>query len=240
MRYLALSLISWCLCLGLNARAEFEIPALQGPVMDQVGVLPESFKKELSQLLFDFNNRGKAQIQILIIDSLKDEAIESVSIKIADKWQLGEKKKDNGILFLISMKEHRMRIEVGRGLEGAIPDVYAKRIISDQVLPLFRQRKYADGVYVGTTSIMVLADKEFADEKNLSASNQKPSTKTVIILFLVFGVFALLIIRGGGGPFIGGGWGGNDWSGGGSGRGGGDWSGGGGGFGGGGASGDWE
>jgi uncharacterized protein len=208
--------------------------------MDQVGVLSGSVSQELSQLLFDFNRRGKAQIQVLIIDSLQDEAIEALSIRIVDKWQLGEKKKDNGILFLISMKERRMRIEVGRGLEGAIPDVYAKRIISDQVVPLFRQKKYSDGIYTGVAAIMTLADKEFADEKNISSGNQPLSAKTKIILFLLFGVFAFVIIssRGGGNRFGGGGWGG--WTGGGGGRGGGgNWSGGGGGFSGGGSSGDW-
>ncbi len=240
MRTLILSIFSILFCVGLNAQAEYQVPELQGPVMDQVGVLPGAVSQELSQLLLDFNRRGKAQIQVLIIDSLQDEAIEALSIRIVDKWQLGEKKKDNGILFLISMKERRMRIEVGRGLEGAIPDIYAKRIISDQVVPLFRQKKYSEGIYAGVAAIMTLADKEFADEKNITAGNQPLSPKTKIILFLLFGVFAFVIIssRGGGNRFGGGGWGG--WTGGGGGRGGGgNWSGGGGGFSGGGSSGDW-
>jgi uncharacterized protein len=230
-------------CLGLGARAEYQVPELQGPVMDQVGVLPDSFKQQLTELLLDFNRRGKAQIQVLIIDSLQGEVIESLSIRIADQWKLGSKEKDNGILFLISMKERKMRIEVGQGLEGAIPDVYAKRIISDGVRPLFKHKRYSDGVYAGVTSLMRLADKEFADEKQLQEQPQPLSMKSNIILFLVFGLFAFVIIaaRGGGGPFIGGGWGGGGWPGGGGGsRGGGSWSGGGGGFSGGGASGDWE
>lgn len=241
MRFLRGAFFSIILCFSLISHAEFEVPALKGPVMDQVGVLSGSVRQELSQLLFDFNRRGKAQIQVLIINSLEGEAIEAASIRVADKCQLGDKKKDNGVLFLIAMQEHRVRIEVGRGLEGAVPDVYAKRIVSDKVVPLFRQKKYSEGIYVGTAQIMALADKEFADEKNLSARSEGTSPKTIIILFIVFGLFAFVIIaaRNGGGGYGGGGYGGGGWpSGGGSNNT--DWSGGGGGFSGGGASGDWN
>jgi uncharacterized protein len=244
MQFFIGAFISLILFFSVKSHAEFEVPSLRGPVMDQVGVLSGSVRQELSQLLFDFNRRGKAQIQVLIIDSLQGEAIEAASIRVADKWQLGDKKKDNGVLFLIAMQEHRVRIEVGRGLEGAIPDIYAKRIVSDKVVPLFRKKKYSEGIYAGTAQIMALADKEFADEKNLSARSERTSPKTIIILFIVFGLFAFIIIaarNGGGGYGGGGGWsdGGGGWpSGGGSNNN--DWSGGGGGFSGGGASGDWN
>ena len=229
---------------SFTARAEFQVPTLEGPVMDEVGVLPRSTRQELAQQLFDFNRRGKAQIQVLIIDSLQGEPIESASIKITDKWQLGDKKKDNGVLFLISMSDRKMRIEVGRGLEGAIPDIYAKRIIADRVTPLFRQKRFSDGVLVGVAEIMALADKEFADENKLpTPDDSNGGIPFWVIIILVMIILFLGRFGGGRGRYFGGGGGFGGLGGGGfggfGGGGGGGWSGGGGGFSGGGSSGSW-
>ena len=117
MRFFALSFLSLALCLGFTARAEFKVPPLTGPVMDEVGYLNRSDRQELTQLLYDFNRRGKAQIQVLIVNSLEGEPIEQASIQITDKWKLGDKVKDNGVLFLISAQDRAMRIEVGQRSE---------------------------------------------------------------------------------------------------------------------------
>lgn len=246
MRIFSISLFLLLFSLGVRSQAEFQVPNLTAPVMDEVGVLPRSDRQDLNQLLYDFNRRGKAQIQVLIVNSLQGEPIESASIKITDKWRLGEKKKDNGVLFLISMQDRAMRIEVGQGLEGAIPDVYAKRIISDRVTPLFRQKRFSEGVYAGVSEIMTLADKEFAEENKIP-SHDSSSEGGGIPLWLIIIVLVIISILGrfgggrgqyyrggggfGGGTFGGGGWGGSG--------GGGGWSGGGGGFSGGGSSGNW-
>jgi len=225
------------------AHAEFKVPRLTGPVMDQVGVLEGQDRRELEQVIRDYNNQGKAQIQVLIIDSLQDLTIEEASIKITDEWKLGAEKKDNGILFLIAPNEKKLRIEVGQGLEGTLPDVIAKRIIADVVLPLFKARNLSAGVVVGTYQIIKYIDQEYADQH---LAEPPPSPKKgklpgwaviLILLFLLFiGRFmpssAFRGGRGGGGGFYGGG-------GFGGGGGGGGWSGGGGGFSGGGASGSW-
>lgn len=219
----------------------FKIPPLTGPVIDEVGYLNRSDRQELMQLLFDFNRRGKAQIQVLIVKDLQGIPIEQASIQITDKWKLGDEKKDNGILFLISAKERAMRIEVGQGLEGAIPDIYAKRIISDQVIPLFRAQRYSSGIVVGVHEIMRLADKEFADENNVASDEGGDIPVGLIILVLIIISF-LGRFGGGRGRHYRGGWGGGlggGGYGGGFGGGGGGWSGGGGGFSGGGASGNW-
>lgn len=230
--------------LSLRAQTTFDVPALSGPVIDQVGFLTRGDRQELMQLLYDFNKRGKAQVQVLIVPNLQGLPIEVASIQIADKWKLGDKAKDNGVLFLISQQDRALRIEVGQGLEGAIPDVIAKRIISDQVVPLFRAKRFSAGVVLGVHEILRLADQEFADQNNLqddSSTKMDPIVLVVLILFIIISILGRF--GGGRGHHLrGGGWGSGGLGGGGwgsGGGGGGGWSGGGGGFSGGGSSGNW-
>lgn len=243
MRVLALLFLLLFSGLSLRAQTTFEVPALTGPVIDNVGYLTRGDRQELMQLLYDFNKRGVAQVQVLIVPDLQGYPIETASIQITDKWQLGDKTKDNGILFLISAKERAMRIEVGQGLEGAIPDVTAKRIISDQVIPLFRAKRYSAGIVLGVHEILRLADQEFADQNNLQAESASEGGNIPTLVFIVLFIIISILGRFGGGRGRhfggGGGWGGGGLGGGGWTSGGGGWSGGGGGFSGGGASGNW-
>jgi uncharacterized protein len=226
-------------------QTEFQVPRLSGPVMDEVGYLTRSDERELTQVLYDFNRRGVAQVQVLIVPSLQGIPIEQASIQIADQWKLGDEKKDNGVLFLISAQDRAMRIEVGQGLEGAIPDVYAKRIISDQVIPLFRAKKFSAGIVMGVHQIITLADKEFADTNQLEKSSEGGNLPIGLVIVLLIIIIVLGRFGGGGrGNFRGRGYGvlgglGGLGGGGFGGGGGGGWSGGGGGFSGGGASGGW-
>lgn len=227
------------------ARAEFVVPPLDGPVMDQIGLMTAGDRRALSNTLVEMNRSGKAQIQVLIVRDLGGEPIESVSIRVFDAWKLGQAKQDNGVLFLVSRADQKMRFEVGRGLEGAIPDVVAKRILADQVAPLFRAGRFSEGIVLGVSEIMQLADKEFADTRPLAQESR--GGRDFFIIFLIVVVFIVLNIMraSGGGPRMRGGprgyggglpWGGGGW---GSGGGGGGWSGGGGSSAGGGASSGW-
>lgn len=233
--------------LGLaTAQAQFQVPELQGPVMDQAGYLSPEHRAVLTRLLSDLNQRGVAQIQVLVVPSLQGESIEQASIDTVEKWKLGDAQKDNGILFLVAADDRKLRIEVGQGLEGAIPDAYASRIIRDTVVPYFRQRQFSEGILQGTYQIIALADKEFGNQQGIVAEEpaKKRSLPTGIILFLLFIIITLGRFGGGRGRHIRGGLGGfgaglgaGGW--GSSGGGGGGWSGGGGGFSGGGSSGSW-
>lgn len=242
MRLLTTLLFVLISSLGFLAQAEFKIPALTGPVIDEVGYLTRSDRQELMQLLYDFNRRGKAQMQVMILPDLQGLTIEQASIEIVDKLKLGDEKKDNGVLLLVSAQERALRIEVGQGLEGAIPDITAKRIISDQMIPLFRAKRFSSGIVIGVHEVLRLADKEFADENKLEESSSGGNIPFGVIILLLIIISVLGRFGGGrgrhlrgGGPW-GGGYGGGGWGSGGG--GGGGWSGGGG-FSGGGASGNW-
>ncbi|NUN06231.1 MAG: TPM domain-containing protein [Bdellovibrio sp.] len=242
MRSLTAFLFIFISSMGFLAQAEFKVPALSGPVIDEVGYLTRSDRQELMQLLYDFNRRGKAQVQVMILADLQGLPIEQASIAIAEKLKLGDEKKDNGVLFLIGAQERALRIEVGQGLEGAIPDITAKRIISDQVIPLFRSKRFSAGVVIGVHEILRLADKEFADENKLEESSSGGNIPVGVIILLLIIISVLGRFGGGRGSHMRGGWGGGGLGGGGWGSGGGSgggWSGGGGGFSGGGASGNW-
>lgn len=203
-----------------------------------MGLLTANTKNQISQVLQSvYQNKGP-QVQVLVISSLEGLSIEEAAIKIFDQWKLGGEKEDNGVLFLIAPNEKKLRIEVGRGLEGDIPDVIAKRIISDVVVPYFKQQQFNAGVTQGVQAILfygkVKTDQAIAPVLDEQPAHEKRSSNWVI--FLVIGFWILLFIfnpsfalgllfsgrsRGGGGS------------------GGGGWSGGGGSSGGGGASGGW-
>lgn len=221
------------------------IPPLTGPVVDQVELISRSDARYLEQVLYDYNKVGKAQVQVLIVDSIGVESIESYSMQVVEKWKLGSAKADNGILFVIAYNQRQMRIEVGQGLEGALPDVVAKRIISDVVTPLFRVGKYSDGIVVGVAEILHQIDSEYAQghlKESPMLAQKKPLLSFLVFFLLV--VISILRFRVPGAvgrsSYHGGHWGGS-WGGGGGfgGSSGGGWSGGGGGFSGGGASGGW-
>ncbi len=218
------------------------MPKLTGPVIDQVGILSPQAKNQLEQSLYQFKQTQKIQIQIFVTSSLNDEDIASVAIQIFDKWKLGDEKTDQGLLFLIAPNEKKLRIEVGQGLEGVIPDITAKRIISDIVTPYFKQGDFDQGVLQGVSSLQHFATEGNYDEnlKSVPVKNKKSRGGSGFIILILLGLWLLIFIispstglsilymamsggRGGGG---------------GSGHGGG-WSGGGGSSSGGGASGGW-
>lgn len=254
-----LSLPGWVFFLSLwmwgSMAAAFDVPSLTGPVIDQVGWLSSSDRRLLEEILRDFSKTGKAQVQIAILPSLHGESIEQVSIQITDQWKLGEAKKDNGVLFLFAAEDRRMRIEVGRGLEGDLTDLASKRITSDVVKPLMRAGRPSEAILMGTIEILRKIDPEYVqklsqrkdlesyhlEETSEDSADLKNNWKQLIVfIFLIGFVIISMILRmlGLGGGYRRGPWDGSGPFGGGSSSGGG-WSGGGGGFSGGGASDSW-
>jgi len=222
-----------------------------GYVSDFAHVLNPQYTSQLNTYLAQYEKATTNQIAVVLVSSLEGLPIEDYSMQLAEKWKVGKKGKDNGVLFLIAVNDHKMRIEVGYGLEGKLTDVASSEIIRNVVAPDFRQGQYAQGIYAGLRAITEKIDGKPFDSTVITHQDDVPQNDSVfrivigmIILFIIWtfifrrlGLWSIPLLlssgRGGGsgGGFFGGGDGGG-WSGGG-------FSGGGGSFGGGGASGGW-
>ena len=219
------------------------IPELTGPVVDQAGLLADSDRAALEQMLLKLDASKKAQMAIFITSSLEDEDIESYSMSVAEKWKLGTKGNDQGLLLVVAPNEHRMRLEVGYGLEGQITDVDSRRILDDGLRPYFKQGNYAAGLMYTVQEVARRLGVDLGSQI-VAPPAEEPQGHLSAGAFLILLVFLFLVFlssnvsRFGGGGWGGGGWGGGGF-GGGSFGGGGGFSGGGGGFGGGGASSSW-
>ncbi len=236
-----------------TATADFSVPPLTGPVVDRAGILSSATKDDLDRYLRQLLERGGAQIQVATVPTLGGLSIEEASIKITDQWKLGKRKYDRGLLLLFAPKERRVRIEVGQGLEGNIPDITANGIINEVIVPRLKagsaDRAVVDGVLaiVQYTDPKLLGDLQGpagAGSQSVAPSGSENWLSVLLWLAIIFLFMAPAFFGRGhggtGGAFLAGvllgGMGGHGRRG--SGYGGG-WSGGGGGFSGGGASGRW-
>lgn len=141
-------------------RAEVPAPPLKARVTDLTGTLSAQQAAQLEQRLQAFEAKKGSQIAVLIVPTTKPEEIEQYSIRVAEQWKLGRKAVDDGVLLLIAKEDKKLRIEVGRGLEGAIPDAIAKRIISEIIVPQFKQGNFFAGIEVGVERIIGVIEGE--------------------------------------------------------------------------------
>jgi uncharacterized protein len=142
------------------AHAEVPVPPLKARVIDLTGTLSSSQRDTLERELQAFESRKGSQIAVLIVPTTQPEAIEQYSIRVAETWKLGRKGVDDGVLLLIAKDDRTMRIEVGYGLEGVIPDAVAKRVISEIIIPFFKQGDFYGGIHAGVTRLIRLIDGE--------------------------------------------------------------------------------
>ena len=137
-----------------------EPPSLTGRVVDRAGVI-ESFKKEqIERLLEEHEEATSNQIAVLVVPGLEGDVLEDFSIRTVESWKLGTEKGDNGVLLLVAMAERKMRIEVGYGLEGVIPDAMAKRIIDEVLKPEFKAGRFGGGIESAVINLIQLANGE--------------------------------------------------------------------------------
>lgn len=233
-----------------------EIPATPAnPVVDLAGIIDDAVETNINRYLRELERKTTAQMAILTVKSLEEQTIEEFSLAIAhDRWKLGQKGKDNGVLLVVALNARKYRIEIGYGLEGVLPDSLVGGIGRQYLVPYFKKRDYSTGIYTAT---LVIANK-IASDAGVKISGMPAVQKTspvkkgnraggpfgkiislvfFLIILIIFiknprSFLALLLLSSMGG-------GRGHWGGSGGGFGGGGFGGGGGGFGGGGASGGW-
>jgi len=161
MRVLARGLCLLSLLLAGSAlHAEVAVPPLKTRVTDLTGTLAPSQRETLEQELRTFEARKGSQIAVLIVPTTQPEAVEQYSIRVAEAWKLGRKGVDDGVLLLVAKQDRELRIEVGYGLEGVIPDAVAKRVISEIIIPYFKQGDFYGGIHAGVARLIRLVDGE--------------------------------------------------------------------------------
>ena len=134
LRALALCLVVLTTPVQLTFGQATPVPSLTGAVVDQVGVLNPEVRENLERELWELKKQKGSEVAVLIVPSTKPEEIEQFSIRVVESWKLGRKGIDDGVLLLVAVNDRRVRIEVGRGLEGDIPDVKAHRIIDELIV----------------------------------------------------------------------------------------------------------
>ncbi len=141
-------------------RADVAVPPLKTRVTDLTGTLNAQQTGELESRIAAFESRRGSQIAVLLLPTTKPEEIEQYSIRVAEAWKIGRRKVDDGLILIVAKDDRRLRIEVGYGLEGAIPDSVAKRVIEERITPRFRDGDFYGGVRDGVDQLIKLAEGE--------------------------------------------------------------------------------
>ena len=159
------------LCWSVFTGAQVAVPPLTGHVIDQTGTLTTEQKATLEQSLTAFEARKGSQLAVLMVATTAPETIEQYALRVAEQWKLGRKKIDDGVILVVAKADRTVRIEVGYGLEGALNDATSKRIISEAILPLFKQQDFHAGIAAGVGQIIRVVDGE-----PLPLSGARPGT----------------------------------------------------------------
>ena len=159
-RWLAVAAAGAALFLAGVAAGEVPVPPLKARVTDLTGTLTAPQVQTLEARLRDFEHSKGIQVAVLILPTTAPETIEQYSVRVADAWKVGRAKVDDGVILVVAKNDRKLRIEVGYGLEGAIPDAVAKRVVSDVIAPHFRTGDFYGGIAAGTDALMKLIEGE--------------------------------------------------------------------------------
>lgn len=188
------------------SQADPKYPQPTGFVNDFAGLLPANVKQDLENRLRQYAKETEIELAVVTVNSLEDLTVEEYTLGLAQKWGVGNKKKDSGIIFLTAPNERKTRIEVGYGMESDLTDAKAKELIESQIIPLFKEKKMAEGVAAGVAGILAtlgptpyqtrLEERRIAEEKakreREEAAQAFKSFMTMVALFL--SIFVPLVV----------------------------------------------
>ena len=172
-----------------------EVPPLKGRINDYAHMLTPATTQALEQKLAGFEQETSNQVVLLTIPSLEGDVIEGFAIKVAEAWKIGQKDKNNGVLLILAQKERKIRIEVGTGLQGVLPDITAGQIIRNVIAPHLRAGNFDQGISAGLAAIIDATKGEFkasaADQR--ATKKKKGSTNGLFILLILAGLVVTAI-----------------------------------------------
>lgn len=180
---------SWAallICACSLAAAEVAVPPLKAHVTDLTGTLSGQQVNALEQKLTAFEQAKGSQVAVLLVPTTQPEEIEQYSLRVVEQWKLGRKKIDDGALLLIAKEDRAMRIEVGYGLEGALPDAIARRIIAETITPYFKQGDLFGGIDAGVTQMLQVIQGESLPTPKRSRSSAAKDPLSVLFVPFMF------------------------------------------------------
>jgi len=192
------------LALAAAPVAALDVPYLAGHVNDYARMLPADTATRLEQQLRELEERTGAQVVVLTVESLEGDPIEDFSLRVAETWKLGEKDKDNGVLFLVAKEDRKMRIEVGYGLEATLTDALSKRILDGITRPRFRAGDFGGGIEATVNAIAAAVEGNTAAIPAETGPEGRPMADMplwarlggMLIFSVVVGLFSLLAVFG--------------------------------------------
>lgn len=169
------------------------VPALKGRVNDYAKIIRDSDEREIEEYLYNLEQSSGIQIAVLTMPSLDGEDIASFAIKVADKWQLGDREKDNGALLLVAYEEHDLRIEVGDGLEGSLTDAKCGLILRTVIVPEFKNGNYSAGIKKGVMNMGgIVSGDESAVSRSVREGEDDSDSEDIIIPLFICLIWLLL------------------------------------------------
>ena len=189
------------LLMGSCAHAQTALPRPQGYVSDFAGTLSAGERARIEAVSLQLKQKTGAEIAVVTVPSVRPLTIEQYAVQLFQEWGIGERGKDNGVLFLTAINDRDVRIEVGYGLEGALTDALSRSIIERFIIPAFRQGAYSQGIEAGTMAIVSVVAREYdvtitGEEARVhQVLHRQESGGSPIVSFIIFAVLMILFIK---------------------------------------------
>ena len=181
---------------GISASAQNFPEKPNTLVSDYTNTLSAGEISSLEQKLVAFNDSTSTQIAVVLIQSLEGYDVADYTVRLAEKWGIGAKKKNNGIILLVSIGDRKMSIQTGYGVEGALPDAIARRIIENAIKPAFKQGAYYQGLDAGTNDIIAYTKGEYKNDGPKVKKSKEGALFLIVVLIMVF-IFVIGVKSGG-------------------------------------------
>src|SRR6185369_16867876 len=191
-RFLRFLILAIPVLMPFSATA-LDVPQLAGRINDYARVLSPEAATRLERKLAAFEQEQSTQVVVLTVPSLQGEDIDQFAIRVADQWRIGQKGKDNGVILILAQAEHKVRIEVGMGLQGVLPDITAGRIIRDVMRPYLKSGNFDRGVEAGIEAVMAATKGEFKAAPQEAKRKPHRTSPSTVTLFLLVAVAALIL-----------------------------------------------